>query len=150
TEHAARLDAHALGVEVALDAPGGHDLEVPGAADVAGHLPGDDHVAAGHVAADHPTLADVDSALRDHAPLDRAVDAERAVGLQVPVHHQRSAEHVLDLISARAAVLFFRAPCHLRTSLGSIGRSRAGLYTRPPSAAPARRPRLGDSYALSS
>src|SRR4051812_16332038 len=112
-EHAAGLDPHALGVDVPFDPAAGHDVEVAGGGDVAGHRARHHHVAAAHVALDGAALTD------DHrgGRLDRAhhgaIDPEGALGLEVALDVSRAAEQILDLVARRrCGDVFFRTPCH--------------------------------------
>ena len=75
--------------------------------------PGHHHVAPAHVAAHGATFADDDGRPGLDRALDRAVDPERALGLQVAAHVRRAAQNIFNLIGRdRRRCFFLRAPCH--------------------------------------
>src|SRR4029079_5249287 len=114
TEDAARLDAHALRFDVALDGALGEDLQVAGAGHVALDRSGDDDVGAAHAAANHAALADHHRRARFDGPFDRSVDAERALGGEVAADDARWADDVLDGVTLRrgAFLHILGSPCH--------------------------------------
>src|SRR4051794_11873181 len=118
-EDAARLDAHALRGNVALDRPLGEDLEVTFADHVALNGSRDDDVGAAHAAPDDSALAEDDRRARLDRSFDPAVDAKPAVRGQIAAHRGRPPDDVLDDVTLGGGAFLrqLRSPCHANLRL---------------------------------